>query len=310
MLSEIVNNSNLQKVIISTGNILNVDNAAPLRKSNEELLESLKLCTECQKEAETQNASNEQVDGGEGVATPSVGGCETELECHGTEAQLLRANRELEERIKEYARNEISIGVKLFLNKSSKQDVEEAISALMRILKVEHVDNLVLAYHPLETASKALPQTPDVTSAVSYTGDSKWSKRNEKNLDVLKELWEVLQEFHEKKQICQLGIADLDCDALTELHKNARVPPTINQINLANCCVVPPELKEFCTQHDIQLLTHGDPEILIDDENFVIPNYTVDWSLRYQIHVRCRGVLTAKGYIVKASKLTNATARE
>ncbi|KAM7363277.1 glutamate-cysteine ligase modifier subunit [Cochliomyia hominivorax] len=297
MLSEIVNNSKLQKVIISTGNILNVDNAAPLRKSNEELLESLKFCTECEKASATENTE----EGKESL--PEIGSCETEVKCHDTEAQLLRANRELEERIKEYARNEISIGVKLFLNKSSKQGVEDAVNALMRILNVQHVDNLVLAYHPLETASKALPETPDVTSPVSYTGESKWSKRNEKSLDVLKELWEVLQEFHEKKQICQLGIADLDCDALTELHKNARVPPTINQINLANCCVVPPELKEFCTQHDIQLLTHSDPEILINDENFIIPNYTVDWSLRYQIHVRCRGVLTAKGYILQASKL-------
>ncbi|XP_065371379.1 glutamate--cysteine ligase regulatory subunit [Calliphora vicina] len=304
MLSEIVNNSKLQKVIISTGNILNVDNATPLRKSNEELLESLKLCTDCQKAAETE-CSNEQ------AAAPGGCGGETQVECHETEAQVLRANRELQERIKEYARNEISIGVKLFLNKSSKQGVEEAVSALMHILKVEHVDNLVLAYHPLETASKALPETPDVTSTVSYTGDLKWSKRNEKSLDVLKDLWQVLQDFNEKKKICQLGIADLDCDALTELHRNARVPPTINQINLANCCVVPPELKEFCTQHDIQLLTHGDPEILINDENFIIPNYTVDWSLRYQIHVRCRGVLTAKGYILQASKLPpNPTARE
>lgn len=299
MLSEIMNNSQLQRVTISTGNILNVSNATPLRKSNEELLDSLKLCTECQETA----AAAEKKESAAGVAAGGVG-AETQVECQEAEAQVLRANLELQERIKEYARNEISIGVKLFLNKSSKQGIEEAVKALMSILKVDHVDNLVLAYHPLETASKALPETPDVTSAVSYTGDLKWSKRNEKSVEQLKELWSTLEEFADKKQICQLGIADLDCDALTQLYNQARVPPTINQINLANCCVVPPELKEFCTQHDIQLLTHGDPEVLINDENFIIPNYTVDWSLRYQIHVRCRGVLTAKGYILQASKLT------
>lgn len=299
MLSEIVNNSQLEKVIISTGNILNVNNATtPLRKSNEELLDSLKLCTECKEKS----AKDDAIDGV---------GADTQVECQVAEAQVLRGNRELQERIKEYARNEISIGVKLFLNKSTKQGVQEAVETLMSILKVDHVDNLVLAYHPLETASKALPETPDVTSSVSYTGDLKWSKRNEKSLVQLKDLWSVLEEFAEKKQICQLGIADLDCDALTELYTNATVPPTINQINLAKCCVVPPELKEFCTQHDIQLLTHGDPEILINDENFIIPNYTVDWSLRYQIHVRCRGVLTAKGYILQASKLQpNPTSKE
>lgn len=305
MLTEISNNSKLQKVIISTGNILNVDSATPLRKSNEELLESLKLCTDCQKA----KATNDEKPGCV-PAEGAVSSCCVEniqVENFESTAQVLRANRDLEERIKEYSRNEISIAAKLFLNKSSKQGVEEAVNALMRILNVEHVDNLVLAYHPLETASKDLPQTPDVTSAVSYSGDMKWSNRNEKSIEVLKDLWSVLEELHENKKICQLGIADLDYDALSELHKNATVPPVINQINLANCCVVPPELKEFCTQHDIQLLTHGDPEILINDENFIIPNYTVDWSLRYQIHVRCRGVLTAKGYILQASKLSSDT---
>lgn len=289
MLNEIVNkNSEVQKVTISTGNILNVNNAATLRKSNEELLDSLKLCAECQENNKDDTAA---------------GGNEADIQVTKTEAQLLRANRELQERIKEYGRNEISIGVKLFLNKSTKQGVEEAVTALMNILKVDYVDNLVLAYHPYETASKALPETPDVTNTASYTGDLKWSNRNEKNLQQLSDLWQCLEEFAAKKQICQLGIADLDCEALTELYTKAKVTPTINQINLANCCVVPPELKEFCTLHDIQLLTHGDPEILINDENFIIPNYSVDWSLRYQIHVRCRGVLTAKGYILQATKL-------
>lgn len=295
MMNDIVNNSKLEKIIISTGNILNVNNAAPLRKSHEELLDSLKLCTECQKAAEAGCTKD--------LAAAPINGCEIKIENRDTVARVLRANRELEERIKEHARNEISIGAKLFLNKPSKQAIEEAVNVLMQILKVENVDNLVLAYHPLETASKTLPETPDVSSTISQIDSIGWSKRNETNLSVLIDLWTVLQAFNDKKHICQLGIADLDVDALKDLHKNARVPPTINQVNLNKCCLVPPELKEFCTEHDIQLLTHNDPEILISDEDFIIPNCTVDWSLRYQIHVRCRSVLTAKGYIVQASKM-------
>ncbi|KAJ8870391.1 hypothetical protein PR048_029412 [Dryococelus australis] len=37
------------------------------------------------------------------------------------------------------------------------------------------------------------------------------------------------------------------------------VKPSIIQINLATCCVVPPALQEFTKDHNVQLLTHSDP---------------------------------------------------
>jgi glutamate--cysteine ligase regulatory subunit len=61
-------------------------------------------------------------------------------------------------------------------------------------------------------------------------------------------------------QIGQLGIADLDVDSLKEIYHSSTVHPTITQINLSACCVVPPPLQEFCNSNDIQLLTHSDPQ--------------------------------------------------
>ncbi|XP_075147753.1 glutamate-cysteine ligase modifier subunit [Haematobia irritans] len=256
MLNEIAKNPKWKKVLISTGNILNVD-ATPLRTTTEELLDSLKLCNDCQAEGKTDtNALSGRGD---------------------NEVQVLRAQKELQEKLLENQRNEISIGVKLFINKSNGLiSIEEAVKSLMAILKVDYVDNLVVAYHPQDSVAM--------------------------DMNDLKGIWNVLQECAEKKQICQLGIADLDSNTLRELCAEARIQPTIAQINLANCCVVPPELKEFCTEHDIQLLTHGDPEVLIADDDFIIPQYTVDWSMRYQVHLRCRGVLTARGYVLQATK--------
>ncbi|XP_013101175.1 glutamate--cysteine ligase regulatory subunit [Stomoxys calcitrans] len=261
MLTEIAKNPKSEKVLISTGNILNVDNGTPLRTTAEELLDSLKLCNECQ-------AAAAAVEGKDDPYSLAERG--------DNEVQVLRAQKELQEKILENQRNEISIGAKLFINKASGVGVQEAVKALMAILKVDYVDNLVVAYHPQDSVAM--------------------------DMNSLKNLWNVLQEFAEKKQICQLGIADLDSATLQQLCAEARIQPTIAQINLANCCVVPPELKEYCTQHDIQLLTHGDPEILIADDDFIIPHYTVDWSMRYQVHLRCRGVLTARGYILQATR--------
>ncbi len=39
-----------------------------------------------------------------------------------------------------------------------------------------------------------------------------------------------------------------------------QVKPSSNQVNLASCCVMPPDLTAFAKEFDIQLLTHNDPK--------------------------------------------------
>lgn len=39
-----------------------------------------------------------------------------------------------------------------------------------------------------------------------------------------------------------------------------QVKPSSNQVNLASCCVMPPDLTAFAKEFDIQLLTHSDPK--------------------------------------------------
>lgn len=69
--------------------------------------------------------------------------------------------------------------------------------------------------------------------------------------------WENLSFIPGRVQ--QLGVADVGGGCLRKLHAWARVKPTIAQINLASCCVVPPSLHAFCKANDVQLLTHADP---------------------------------------------------
>jgi len=38
-----------------------------------------------------------------------------------------------------------------------------------------------------------------------------------------------------------------------------QVKPSINQVNLTTCCVIPQDLKDFANENDIELLTHNDP---------------------------------------------------
>ncbi|XP_030370454.1 glutamate--cysteine ligase regulatory subunit [Scaptodrosophila lebanonensis] len=292
---------NYQNVVISTGNIINNELG---RKSNEELYDGLKITLHSDPNAERVVVDIDEL--------------------HG---RVQRATQELNSKLTENGRNEISIGAKIFLNKNSCDCVREAVDTLLNILNVTHVDNVVLAYHPnvtgtagaaksvasatsaATTATTETTKTPcsddDVGGSSSSGSVNSWSARNgAEGLAELKDLYKCLELYAQQKKITQLGLADLDVEALRELHKTAKVAPTIAQVNLATCCVVPVDLQDFCTANDIQLNTHGDPELLLREEQFqgLAPGYIIDWSLRYQVHVRCRGVLTAKGYIVGASK--------
>ncbi|XP_001358607.2 glutamate--cysteine ligase regulatory subunit [Drosophila pseudoobscura] len=283
-----------QNVVISTGNIIN--NELGQRKSNEELYDGLKITLH---------------------SDPNVERVVVEIdELHG---RVQHATEELTNRLTENQRSEISIGAKIFLNNNSTVFIEQAVDTLLNILNVTHVDNVVLAYHPnasgttspvANATAKSTTAAPAVKSPCSEanlapSSVSNWSARNgAQGVIELKELYRSLEQYALNQKITQLGIADLDAEALAELHKSAAVAPTIAQVNLSTCCRVPTELQEFCAAHDIQLNTHGDPELLLPEEQFsgLAPGYTIDWSLRYQVHVRCRGVLTAKGYIVGASQ--------
>ncbi|XP_067617910.1 glutamate--cysteine ligase regulatory subunit [Eurosta solidaginis] len=281
MIPAITSNEKFHHVIISTGNVLNLNNQLG-GKTTDEILEVLRLTLQC---AETA----------------------AQVELNDTDGRVLRATEELKQKITENERSDLGIGVKIFLNKSANIFIEQAISTLLQILEVEHVDNVVLAYHPKTHESSSTTTQNHNADWGEHNPDKEKNTKNAKNVDQLKKLWSALEQLALKKQITQLGIADLDIEQLQQLNSAANVHPTIAQINLESCCVVPPALQDYCTKNDIQLLTHNDPEVLLPNEQFILPGYQVDWALRYQVHVRCRGVIAARGYIVGASRNENTT---
>jgi len=38
-------------------------------------------------------------------------------------------------------------------------------------------------------------------------------------------------------------------------------------VNLASCCVVPPDLQEFAAEKDIKIQTHNDPGIILPEKS-------------------------------------------
>lgn len=199
----------------------------------------------------------------------------TDTASHSKNGHFYRNNNDLQAKMTEHNRGDIKIGVKVFLNIESIDYLKLSIDTLLKTLDVDFLDNLILAYHPKlssSSSSSAAPTTngfdhshmngDDPSSPIpnGKEGVLEWGDGTTNALNSLKNLWKTLEQYADEKKICQLGIADLDPDTFIELYETSTIKPTIAQINLSACCVVPSSLQEFCNKNFIQLLTHSDPE--------------------------------------------------
>lgn len=202
---------------------------------------------------------------------------------HPKTGKIFRSNDDLMVKVTENERNNIKIGAKVFINQPCPILLQEAIDSLLNVLQVDCLDNLILAYHPSKEIdvihNHTNGSTPNgklingnhavqngsinsLSSSFSREGLLAWggTENAATDLNDLKQLWKILEDYADDKKICQLGVADLDTDTLIELYTTCTIKPIIAQINLSACCVVPPSLQDFCATHEIQLLTHSDPE--------------------------------------------------
>ncbi|OAD53714.1 Glutamate--cysteine ligase regulatory subunit [Eufriesea mexicana] len=123
----------------------------------------------------------------------------------------------------------------------------------------------------------------------------------EELLASLKHLWTGVEEYVKIGKLSSVGLSDVDTNVFIDLLQWANIKPNIVQISLATCCVVPPVLQTFAKENDVQLLTHNDPGQILhqEDLNGIFNAHTsLYWITRYQIHLKCRGILSSKGYLV------------
>ncbi|XP_044263178.1 glutamate--cysteine ligase regulatory subunit [Tribolium madens] len=188
-----------------------------------------------------------------------------------------RPSDDLKAKLNEQSLSDLKIGFKIFINSDSKALIQEAIEEGLSTLKVPCVQNVVLQYKK----DKFIEAGDDINS--------------------LKNIWSILEEYVKNEKINQIGLSDVEETTFRNVFEWATIKPSIIQINLATCCVVPPTLQQFCKDNDVQLLTHSDsndilPKNAIKDSLGV--DLSVKWVSRFLVHIKCRGVLCTKGYLV------------
>jgi glutamate--cysteine ligase regulatory subunit len=153
-------------------------------------------------------------------------------------------------------------------------------------------------------------------------------------------VWKTLEALHNEGIVGRLGIAEFGKDRLQALLAQATIKPSVDQINLRDCCSVPGDLLTFAKSANIELLVHNDSsnilprgitrELLGDspsgagvlleaskagDKRKSLHDEThlgaaddplsgelkPQWVVKYTAVVKDRGVVESKGYFAIAS---------
>ncbi|KAG8436750.1 hypothetical protein GDO86_007728 [Hymenochirus boettgeri] len=132
-------------------------------------------------------------------------------------------------------REELKVSVKLFVVYPSLSSIRHAVDMACSTLGVAQLDSVIIAPPPLEECMTV-------------------------SMEHVQPYWEELESLVTDAKVVAIGTSDLDKALLEQLYIWAKIKPNSNQVNLASCCIMPPDLTEFAKQFDIQLLTHNDPK--------------------------------------------------
>ena len=186
----------------------------------------------------------------------------------------------------------------------------EALDLTLKELRVPSINLLIVSY-----------------PGMSFDGDCEWEadKLNSAQGDDEAEYaaWSAVEELHHRGLVEKLGIAEFGSQKLARFLKRVRVPPTVDQINIKNCCNVPPPLTQLAKEQGIELLVHGDCTNILSEGTLrgllghgdggagvlagpgtaaegLRGDLTPQWVVKYTAVVRNRGVIENMGFFAGA----------
>ncbi|SPN97299.1 related to gamma-glutamylcysteine synthetase light chain [Cephalotrichum gorgonifer] len=212
-------------------------------------------------------------------------------------------------------RSQYDVTVKLFflpgapVHERAKYTME-ALALVQKELGVSTIDLLIASF-----------------PGMSFDGDCEWAadqkNAQQGNLEEEVASWAILEELHRQGTVKTLGIAEFGSEKLAKFISMVRVPPAVDQINVRDCCKVPPPLSKLAKEQGIELFVHTDcmdilPKGTIRDllghglqgagiladpeqgrdglEGDIVPQ----WVVKYTAFVKNRGVIENKGYFAAA----------
>ena len=187
---------------------------------------------------------------------------------------------------------------------------KDAVQLVLKELGVPAIDLLIVSF-----------------PGMSFDGDCEWEadKKNSAQGNDEEEIasWPVLEELHDQGLVKRLGLAEFGSEKLSRFLAKVKVRPQVDQVNVKDCCNVPPPLLKLAKREQIELLTHNDCTDILPSGTLrellgqgargagvlseskrgidgMKGELTPDWVIKYTAVIRDRGVIENKGYFAVA----------
>ena len=198
---------------------------------------------------------------------------------------------------------------------------KEAISLVQKELGIKNIDLLIVSYPNISFDAE-----DDVDEDFSDPEDASHGSESSHSIETMVQTWRTLEGLHADGTVNQLGVSEFGSDRLARFLPGLKVKPSVDQINVKDCCVVPKTLILYAKENKIELLTHNDctdilppgttRELLGPGEKgagilAATPNagegdpglkgdIEPQWVVKYTAVVKDRGVIENKGYFAVA----------
>lgn len=152
-------------------------------------------------------------------------------------------------------RAQYDITLKLFyLPSASVADREsqtrEALALVLRELHMPSVDLLIVCFPGIY-----FDEEEDCPDKLSTRGPVEAAPER---LESQIETWRSLEKLLDEGLVGKLGVAEFGHERLRAFVEGTRVPPSVDQINLRDCCSVPKDLLSLAKSKSVELLVHND----------------------------------------------------
>ena len=190
---------------------------------------------------------------------------------------------------------------------------QEAVDLVLRELHMPSIDLLIVSFPGV-----SFDADDDVEEDLNCNQGGEGQ-----DIGAMTQTWKALEYLYDKGLAHQIGLSEFGTERLKRFLPTTKIKPSVDQINVKDCCVVPRPLIRYAKQEKIELLTHNDCTNILssgtirellgtsekgagvlvgDGENSdgLRGDIKPQWVVKYTAVVRDRGVIENKGYFAMA----------
>ncbi|KAB2577282.1 putative glutamate--cysteine ligase regulatory subunit [Lasiodiplodia theobromae] len=314
----------MTRLILSTANIMGVGPSAIRRnlheKSNTELTSALRANFSSNQQA-SQAATN-----GENSAS-STSSFRAWTSQNGTDLYIPALDFSQSGLTEERAAYDITVKLFYLPHVPVAQRIahtRDAVNLVLKELHVPSIDLLIVSFPGIAFDADDEDSDADESGSIPNGGGSESeSGTGVEDIDSMIETWRAVEALHDEGLIGKLGLSEFGSQRLAKFLAKARLRPSVDQINVRDCCVVPKPLILYAKQEGIELLTHNDctnilpsgtvrellgpgekgAGVLVGSDGSsdgLKGDVTPQWVVKYTAVVKDRGVVENKGYFAAA----------